>query len=524
MPFVPYDDLTGTIVKKICMACSREFAGTLANCPHDGNMLQALPQDQWEGKRLADRYKIDRRLGTGGMGVVYLAWHELMERWVAIKMLKQSFIEDEQSVKRFQQEAKAASRLKHPNVITLYEFGVAPTGQPYMVMDYLVGTNADKQLQARSLAQEIRGLNQVPVERCIHILAQACDALEHAHRQGVIHRDVKPANIMIVPGEDDPDFVKVVDFGVAKLLPINNGAMEVQGLTQMGEVCGSPVYMSPEQCMGQALDPRADIYSMGVVLYEAATGRLPLVGKNMVDTMQKHMNEPVPAFKAVRPDLFLPEKFEEVVMRALSKQPHARQQNMSELAQDLRFSIPRAGQTPNLKTHEILPLETAPERKELPNWFVPTATALGIITLIICTAIFAFGPHSAKPPQSAVPPASTGTRMPPPGAVVPPPPVQPSTAVAPTTAPPMTVTPTAVPPASVPATTTQTAVAPTTATPTSVAPPTQRPAAGAPHHTAVSLSPKHHTPSTHQSATPAPAAHGDPFKDLMKSKSYKQAE
>src|SRR6202007_2561915 len=127
---------------------SREFAGSTANCPHDGNQLVSLPQDQWEGRRLADRYKIEHRLGTGGMGVVYLAWHELMERWVAIKMLKSSFIEDEKSVKRSQQEAKAESRLKHPNVITLHDFGLAPTGQPYMVMDYLVSTHPDQKVKA----------------------------------------------------------------------------------------------------------------------------------------------------------------------------------------------------------------------------------------------------------------------------------------------------------------------------------------------------------------------------------------
>jgi eukaryotic-like serine/threonine-protein kinase len=442
---VPYEDLTGTIVKKICMACSREFQGQTVNCPHDGNMLVSLPQDQWEGRRLADRYKIERRLGTGGMGVVYLAWHEMMERWVAIKMLKSSFIEDQQSVRRFQQEAKAASRLKHPNVITLHDFGVSPTGQPYMVMDYLVSTHSDPKHKARSLAQEIKEQGQLSVERCIHILSQACDALEHAHRQGVIHRDVKPANIMIVPKEDDPYFVKVVDFGVAKLLPINSTEGETQGLTQVGEVCGSPVYMSPEQCMGQALDPRADIYSMGVVTYEALTGRLPLVGKNMVETMSKHMNEAPPTFNSVRSDLFIPDKVEQVVNRAMAKQPHARQQSMAELAQDLRFSIPRPGQTPSLKAHEILvELPDPDESTDRPAWMMPAIIGGGIVIAMAAGAIFFGGNHKELPAkvtpapvqQTVVPPVA------PPASVAPVAPAKPIP-TATTTAPPPVVSPSA---------------------------------------------------------------------------------
>lgn len=405
---MPFEDLTGTVVKKICMACNREFTGVQAHCPHDGNMLVPLPQDQWEGRRLADRYKIERRIGVGGMGVVYLAWHELMERWVAIKMLKQSFVDDQASVKRFQQEAKAASRLKHANVITLHDFGVTNTGQPYMVMDYLVGFDENrKEGQARSLAQWIKQEGQIPVEKCIHIIAQACEALDHAHRQGVIHRDIKPANIMIVPTQEDHLMVKVVDFGVAKLLPINNIGEEQQGLTQIGEVCGSPVYMSPEQCMGQPLDARADIYSMGVVLFEAITGKLPFLGRNMVETMAKHMNDKPPSFHDVRPDLFIPDKLEEIVMRALSKQPHLRQQSMSELRQDLQFSIPRPGQTPRAKAHELAPLPVEEKASGI-NWLWP-AIGGGVVALAI-TGFVLFG--MPKPPVKPTPPAATQTPPP----------------------------------------------------------------------------------------------------------------
>ena len=387
------------------MACSREFPDSIGHCPHDGNVLVGLPSDPWVGRTLSDKYHIQSIIGTGGMGVVYLGWHSLMSRQVAIKMLRAQFINDSASVKRFQQEARAAGLLKHPNVITTYDFGVTNNGQPYMVMDYLIGLVCDCKStkkpncphRARSLAENIKETKGISVERAIHILAQACEALDHAHKSGVIHRDVKPQNIMIVPNDDDLDFVKVVDFGVAKLIPINNVSEEAQSLTQAGEICGSPVYMSPEQCMGQALDKRADIYSMGVVAYEAITGRVPLMGKNMVDTMQKHMAEKPPSFKSVRPDLYVHEKVEQVVMRALSKQPHDRQQSMAELAQDLRFAIPKPGQTPNLRViSEPPPSEVQPSSF---NWLIPAAVAA--VIAIAGGAWYMFGQNNAEKGTSA---------------------------------------------------------------------------------------------------------------------------
>lgn len=390
---VSIEDLTGTVVRKICMACSREFAGSGGVCPHDGNMLVPLPQDPYVGRRIADKYHVISVLGTGGMGVVYLARHETMQCNVAIKMLRAQFVGDQTSVKRFTQEAIAARRLQHPNVITTYDHGFTQQGQPYIVMDCL---------QGKSLADEIKRTKGLPVERVLHIFMQACDALDHAHKQGVIHRDLKPGNIMLINYEDDPDFVKVVDFGVAKIMPLND--QESQTLTQAGEVCGSPVYMSPEQCVGQSLDRRADIYSMGVVLYEALTGKLPLIGKNMVETMHKHLNEKPPSFQEVRPDLYIPEKVEAVVMKALSKAPDMRQQSMAMLRQELNFCVPRPGQNQSLRSFSSSTSEFQIEKKT--NWLVPALSAAAA-TIVAGGAAFYF--MSQKPAPSNLPPQAVTT-------------------------------------------------------------------------------------------------------------------
>ncbi len=312
------------------MACSEEFPGGIGVCPHDGNMLVPLPSDPWVGRKL-NNYQIREIIGTGGMGVVYLAYHELMDKQVAIKMLRAALVTDSMSVKRFTREAQAASKLNHPHIITMYDHGFTNTGQPFMVMDYLRG---------HALSQVIKENGHVGVDRAINILVQSCDALDHAHKNGVIHRDLKPANIMLITAEDEVDCVKVVDFGVAKVMQ-PGVSQEAQSLTQAGEVCGSPVYMSPEQCLGKELDARSDIYSMGVLIYETLTGKLPFLGKNMVETMQMHVQETPKRFTEMRPDLFIPERVEAVVLKALSKDPEQRPQTMSELANDLRMAIPR---------------------------------------------------------------------------------------------------------------------------------------------------------------------------------------
>lgn len=393
--------------RKVCLECNRQFTGIVAACPHDGTNLIPLARDPMVGTCLMGKYDIIDVIGHGGMGVVYKGRQVLMDRTVAIKMLQSQHIADSMSVKRFHQEGKAASKMNHPHVITVYDFGVTPnSGQPFIVMDYLLGTD---------LASIIKEEGQLGVERSLKILSQSTDALDHAHRMGVIHRDLKPSNIMLIDYEEEKDFVKVVDFGVAKLITAGG---EQQRLTQMGEVCGSPVYMSPEQCQGLELDNRSDIYSMGIVIYETLTGRLPILGKTMVETMSKHITEAPPRFKEVRPDLYIPERLEAVVFKALAKNPADRHQTMAELTRDLDTAIPRAGKSQVLRTDfPTMPSDDDDEKKSPLASLKPfhwVAIAAGLLLVLGIGAKVAMDATSKKSEvrQAIVAPANnapTGT-------------------------------------------------------------------------------------------------------------------
>lgn len=392
--------------RKVCLECNRQFTGIVAACPHDNSMLVPVAQDPLIGTRLAGKYDIVSVLGTGGMGVVYKGRQDVMDRVVAIKMLQAHHLNDSMSVKRFQQESKATCRLNHPHIITVYDFGISPTGQPYIVMDYLEG---------KPLSDIIKDEGHVGVDRALKIVRQASDALGHAHKQGVIHRDLKPSNIVLIDREGDKDYVKVVDFGVAKLM---EEGTEGQKLTQMGEVCGSPVYMSPEQCQGLPLDKRSDIYSMGIVLYETLTNRLPILGKTMVETMSKHINDAPPSFQEARPDLYIPERVEQVILRALAKAPEDRQQSMEQLATELEMAVPKPGRSQVLRTVDLNTEEgeKATETTEawwkkmtLLHWGLAGGAALVIGAIILVSILGQFSKKETVETPAVKPPAETKT-------------------------------------------------------------------------------------------------------------------
>ncbi len=274
------------------------------------------------GTTLDNQYEIISVVGKGGMSFVYKATHLLMKKTVAIKTLLPHLTLQATSLQRFQQEAQAASNLKHPNIIAVHNFGTTPDGEPYLVMDYVEGS---------SISDDLEKYGFVPVDRAVDIFIQVADALAHAHQRGIIHRDLKPSNILLLEKDGRKDHVNIVDFGIAKMLP--QDGVEAVNLTQTGEVFGSPLYMSPEQCKGEKLDARSDIYSMGCLMYETLTGRPATSGDNTMEVLYNHIHEVPAPMKA--PLTHVPPQLEKIVFKTLAKDPTQRYQSMGELRDEL---------------------------------------------------------------------------------------------------------------------------------------------------------------------------------------------
>lgn len=274
------------------------------------------------GGILDERFELLELLGHGGMGAVYKARHLLMDKLVAVKMLLQDVADDPTVNDRFKREAKASGRVNHPNVVQLIDYGQGPEGA-YIVVEYIDGIGLDGLLKREGA---------LSAARAVHIFEQICEGVGKAHSKGIVHRDLKPSNVMITTEDGDPDFVKIVDFGLAKAL---DPGEESQKLTQSGDIFGSPVYMSPQQCLGHAADPRSDIYAMGVLMYETLTGKVPFLGANVGETIAKQLQEMPKPFAEMRPDLQIPKSLEKVVFKALEKDPENRQLSMAELKEEI---------------------------------------------------------------------------------------------------------------------------------------------------------------------------------------------
>jgi hypothetical protein len=317
---------------KVCPVCAREYPDNTKFCAADGSGLRAKSASaDLVGQVVADRYHIIKKLGEGGMGAVYLGEHVKMGRKSAIKVMAAAMSQDPDAISRFNREASNASRISHPNVCQIYDFGETPDGLIYLAMEFIEG---------QALKDLIEAEGALAPARAASILKQAADALQAAHDLSIVHRDIKPDNIMVVQGKDGTDVVKVVDFGIARAV---GGDETGQKVTKTGLVVGTPEYMSPEQLSGDKLDGRSDIYSLALVLYRMLTGTLPFEADSAQEVMIKRLtDEPMPLDQA-RPDLTFPAKLQLVLNVALARSTAERYQSAAEFGRDTADAVAGTG-------------------------------------------------------------------------------------------------------------------------------------------------------------------------------------
>ncbi|MGM0596990.1 MAG: serine/threonine protein kinase [Myxococcota bacterium] len=282
-----------------------------------------MEYDPLLGRIISERYRIIDYIGEGGMGVVYLAEHETLPRRYAIKILKSEYLENGNFVERFRREAIAASRVVHPGIVYITDFGQIKEGNYYIVMEYLEGEGLDSLLESQG---------KIPLSRAVNVLIQVADALDHAHKAGVVHRDLKAENVLLTREMGRKDVVKLLDFGIARLLLPSCTNTRI---TEHGQVFGTPEYMSPEQASDQTIDGRSDIYSLGVLAYELVTGMPPFYHEDPTETLQAHISQKPQAPSIKMPDQVIPKIFDGVVLKCLAKKPEARFQTARKLKTEL---------------------------------------------------------------------------------------------------------------------------------------------------------------------------------------------
>ncbi len=375
----------------------REGADAAATSDSSPIIVESDPtvaeSDPLVGRVLDGKYEVVAPLGAGGMGAVYLARRVLIGDEVAVKVLHTKFIGNQTLVERFRREARAAAQLHHPNVVTIHDYGEArgPEGFAYIVMELVRG---------ESLRDLLRREGRLGAERAVSLMRGVCAGVGAAHRRGIVHRDLKPDNVIVVPADEDnpAEHVKVVDFGIAKLRDMAAEAT----LTHVGAVVGTPNYMSPEQCKGERLDARADVYSLGAMLYEMLAGSPPFNAPSISGVIIKHVTEPPPP---VPKDLRVPSALQEAIARSLSKDPEARQRDASEFARDIQAALTtptdKPGQQPSViifdgetRPEAVVPLPAPPTAAEPPATLPPSA-------LPSLTDASADASHTAPPDQTA---------------------------------------------------------------------------------------------------------------------------
>jgi len=303
--------------QKICPTCGTEYPLSERFCPRDGTALRsAAGQGDLLGTVVADRYHILKKLGAGGMGTVYLAEHVKMGRKSALKVMNPGMNADPDAIARFNREAANASRLNHPNVCGIYDFGETPDGTIYLAMEFIEGA---------SLTDVVEQAGVLPPSRAASIVHQTADALQVAHDAGIVHRDLKPDNIMVARNRDGSDLVKVVDFGIAKA-----SSSDAQKVTKTGLVVGTPEYMSPEQLAGDRLDGRSDIYALGLVAFNCLSGALPFAANSAQEAMIMRLTDMPRTLAEVRPEIAWPAELQATLDLALTRDAADRYQSAAQ--------------------------------------------------------------------------------------------------------------------------------------------------------------------------------------------------
>lgn len=318
---------------RVCPRCAEETDHEL--CPHDGAQtfpVQVAQQTYPAGTVIGGRYQVEQVIGIGGFGAVYRCTQLNMQQTVAVKVLRNEHLTSLEHVKRFTREAQSVSRLKHPNTIHIFDFGSHSDGALYVAMEFLEG---------ETLAHRLDQFGKIHWETMVLIATQVCHSLTEAHAIGLIHRDLKPENIMLIPVAGDPNFVKVLDFGIAKMQkdPARPGEAS---LTEAGMIMGTPTYMAPEQAKGEEVDARSDIYALGVLMYEALTGHAPFQDETAMKVLVAHIKDPVPPFAKYAAPGEVPIEIEQVVMQCLEKDPSKRPASTVQLVDRLVAAARRA--------------------------------------------------------------------------------------------------------------------------------------------------------------------------------------
>lgn len=348
---------------------------------HEPRERVVVGRDPLLGETIDGRYHIEALLGEGGMGLVYRATHTSLRKTLAIKILRPDVSRDDEVLQRFRQEAQSASAIGNQHIVDISDFGMLPDGSTYFVMEHLDGVD---------LIQAIEDKKRLSPERAMHIARQLSRALGAAHAEGIVHRDLKPENVYLIQRGRDADFVKVLDFGIAK---VGGGTSK---LTQAGEVFGTPHYMSPEQCAGSSVDHRTDIYSLGVMLYEMITGDVPHDADNMMGILTKHIYEEPRNPSELVSDLA--SDLEHVILRCMHKDVEVRYQTMAEVERDLT-------RVENGESVEPPPSWTAAHPKTRVPWYfaLTGVTSIGILLLLL---------SMAAQTQPTTPPLLTGELSP----------------------------------------------------------------------------------------------------------------